>query len=351
MPDPYELLRETMDNLPAFVRPRLNEKDALEELTADKETIRKASLPRLYQIETTSRCNLSCPFCPRTTDLVANKVRSMNEVMSLDNFCKTLDQMPWLESLELFHFGEPFMHKDLHKYIEACKQRRIYVVIASNLLPATPEKIDAAFDAGLDFLVMDVDSLDADRYASMRVGGTLELLHKRVTYILSKARRPYCVAQTIMLDGKPEYTEEQFLAWTGGLRADEVRYKFLDSFRGEIADKGFLGPDDICREAFYGFTVHVNGNVVPCDRDWGGENVMGNIFEQNVWDIWNGDKFNEFRKQMVSNEKPAMCRKCEEGRLINLRSQPMIQVNMFRGKEVRHEAAPTVPLTIKRSEA
>jgi len=301
-------------------------------------------VPRLYQIESTSRCNLKCGFCPRTTDLVANKVRDMNAVMSIGDFEAVLDKMPHLKSLELFHFGEPFMHQDLEAYVKACKQRGIYVVIASNLLPATPDKVDRVFDAGLDFLVMDVDSLAADRYANMRVGGTLDLLHKRVVDILARPKRPYCVAQTIMLDGKCEYTEEEFVAWTGGLRADEVRYKFLDSFRGEIADKGILRPEDICREPFYGFAVHVNGNVVPCDRDWGGENVMGNLFEQSVDEIWNGSRYKRFREQMKSAVKPDMCRRCEEGRLINMRSQPMIQVNMFRGKEVQH--CNTTSLTI-----
>ena len=332
-----DLLASSLDNLPGFVRPTIDVEAAEQELNATVDTIQPVKNPRLYQIETTSRCNLKCPFCPRTTDLLTSGKRDLNAVMSVDDFCRTLDKMPWLESLELFHFGEPFMHKDFHRYVKECKDRGIYVVVASNLLPATDEKIDLAFDAGLDFLVMDVDSLDAERYAAARVGGDLSRLRDRVCYILSKPRRPYCVAQTIMLDGKPEYSEAEFVEWTGGLRADEVRYKFLDSFRGEITDKGALSATDVCREAFYGFTVHVNGNVVPCDRDWSGENVMGNIFTQSVEEIWNGEKYREFRRMMKSPDKPAMCRSCDEGRLVNLRSQPMIQVNMFRGNEVHHD--------------
>tara|TARA_R110000868_G_scaffold141154_2_gene357413 strand:+ start:2760 stop:3812 length:1053 start_codon:yes stop_codon:yes gene_type:complete len=342
------LLTETFDNLPPFVRSSLDIEAAVEEIEATRSTIKVAEHPRLYQIETTSRCNLKCTFCPRTTDLVANKVRDLNAVMTVKDFTNALDKMPWLKSLELFHFGEPFMHNNLHDYISVCKERGIYVVVASNLLPATETKIDKAFAAGLDFLVMDVDSLNAERYASMRVGGNLWLLQERVKYILNQIKRPYCVAQTIMVDGKPEYTEEEFVQWTGGLKADEVRYKFLDSFRGEIADKGVLGKDDICREAFYGFTIHVNGNVVPCDRDWGGANVMGNIHEQSVDEIWNGEKYNQFRQRMLSDNKPDMCKRCEEGRLVNMRSQPMIQVNMFKGKEVQH-AAERVNLTIGQS--
>jgi radical SAM protein with 4Fe4S-binding SPASM domain len=332
-----EIVKYTKDifrNLPDFAVREIDELKLLQEITAGK-NIEAVDLPRLYQIESTSKCNLACPFCPRTTDLVANGKRDMNSDMPLDKFIQILDAMPWIKSLELFHFGEPFMQKNLHEYIQACTDRGIYTVIASNLLPATNDKLDKAFAAGLKFLVMDVDSLDAEKYASMRINGRLDQLHSRVKYILAHPQRPYCIAQTIKLDGKEEYTQEEFEAWTGGLAADEIRYKFLDSFRGEIVEqKGTLGPDDICKEPFYGFTVHVNGNVVPCDRDWAGENVMGNLFEQSVKEIWQGEKYVEFRKQMKSSEKPAMCRKCPEGRLFNARSQEHIQVNMFKGLEV-----------------
>lgn len=332
-----QTLADTLENLPPFARRTVEPASLVRELNANRHTIQPALRPRLYQFETTSRCNLACPFCPRTIDLVPNKRRDMNQTVSLEDFCKVLDQMPWLKSLELFHFGEPFMQNDFDQFVQACTDRGIYSVVASNLLPATNDKLDRAFDAGLKFLVMDIDSLDAERYARARVGGTLERLQKVVRYILAHPKKPWCVAQTIMLGGRAEYGMEEFLKWSGGLAPDEIRYKFLDSFRGFVTNKGVLGEEEVCREAFYGFTVHANGNVVPCDRDWAGENVMGNVFEESVMDIWHGVRFTLFREKMKSKDKPAMCKGCKEGRLVNARSQPLIQVNMFRGAEVYHE--------------
>lgn len=327
-------IKDIYSNLPEFAVKKIDVHLLIDEIQSGK-NIKPVVKPRLYQIETTSKCNLACPFCPRTTDLKENNIRDLKAVMSLSNFTNVLDRMPWLKSIELFHFGEPFMHKDFEDYVSACKKRGIYTVVASNLLPATFSKIDKVFEAGLDFLVMDIDSLDPEKYASMRVNGKLSQLQPIVKYILSHPKRPYTVAQTINIDGKQEYTEAEFLEWTGGLKADEIRYKFLDSFRGEIApEKGVLKPEDVCKEPFYGFTIHVNGNVVVCDRDWAGENVMGNIFTQSVEEIWNSEKYQKFREEMLSDEKPSMCRKCPEGRLFNARSQDHIQVNMFKGLEI-----------------
>ncbi len=337
MPSNEKVLADSLANLPEFAREFVDRDAALAELAMTAETAVAADLPRVYQVETTVKCNLECSFCPRTIDLLGSGKRDLEETMPIEAFEDMLDRMPWLESLELFHFGEPFMTKDFERYVQACTDRGIYSVVASNLLPATPDKVTAAFDAGLDFLVMDVDSLDEEKYASIRVKGTLSKLRERVVDILSRDKRPFCVAQTVMVDGVPEYTPEQFEEWTGGLKADEVRYKFLDSFRGTVTDeKGTLPSDAVCREPFYGFTVHANGNVVPCDRDWAGEHVMGNIFEQSPEEIWKGEPYRRFRQAMKSENKPAMCRNCPEGELVNLRSAPKIQVNMFSGEEVKH---------------
>lgn len=328
-------LREAKENLPDWVE--VNDFTALQEIYQNRHTIQPVKSPRLYQIETTSRCNLKCGFCPRTEMVASGGAhRDMNADMPLVKFRNILDDFDGLESIELFHFGEPFMHDNLHDYIRACKERGIYVVVASNLLPATPRKIDAAFDAGLDFLVMDVDSLDPDRYAAARVGGSLDILQKRVNYILNHPKAPYTVAQTIMLDGNKEYELGEFVEWAGG-RPDEIRYKFLDSFRGTNEKPGGLAPHEVCREPFYGMTIHVNGDVVACDRDWAGENVMGNVHVEPVQEIWEGDLFNEFRRRMKSENKPDMCKVCPEGCLVNMRSQPNIQVNMFKGDEVKHQ--------------
>lgn len=293
--------------------------------------------PRVYQVEVTSRCNLKCPFCPRTHDLAPNNKRNLAQDMSVQQFLSIVDRMPWLKSIELFHFGEPFLVPNLDRYIRACTQRGISTTIASNLLPATAERLNAAFDSGLSFLVIDLDSLDPKRYAEFRPGGNLDVLRKHIIHALKHpGPKPFIVLQTINLTGTPEYTYEELLDWTGGLEPDEFRCRFLDSFRGTTTEqKKALGPDDICREPFYGFSVHVNGNVVPCNRDWAGEAIMGNLFHQSIEEIWNGAPFRTFREQMKSDVKPSICRTCDEGLLINGRSQPKIQVNMFRGMEVQ----------------
>lgn len=326
---------ECLRHMPPFVRPTVDLTYLQEEIDMTCKTAYAQARPRLYHVETTLRCNLRCPFCPRTQELLHRDLRDLDGVLPLHTFIRLLDQMPWVESVELFHFGEPFMDRHFYRYVEECSKRSIYSVIASNLGPANEKAVDRAFGAGLGYLVMDIDSLDPERYAAARVGMTLERLRRRVQYVLRHPRRPYCCAQMIWLEGAEPYTAEDIARWADAPPPDDVHYKFFDSYHGAMADKGILRPTDLCRESFYGFAVLADGGVVPCVRDWAGESRMGNIADQSVVDIWNGEQFRRFREQMKSDQKPPMCRKCPEGRLLNARSVPVMQINMFDGEELR----------------
>ena len=322
---------EILDNLPEFTHINIDMESLMQERDGPIVAVQK---PRLYQVETTAQCGLRCGFCPRTQ--VVNGVhkvnRKMSAHMSLEKFESLLDKMPWVKSLEPFHFGEPFLTPDFHLFIRACKRRGIYTVVASNLVNAPIDAYHKAFAEGLDFLVMDIDSIEKEAYEAIRIKGKWERLREVTISILSADVRPYCVVQSIGFDGEAPYTEREFLNFSEGNRPDEYRLKFLDSFRGTTAPPKPL--KGICREPFYGFTVQVNGDVVVCDRDFAGENVMGNIFEQSVEEIWNGPKYQAFRAAMLSDDKPSMCKNCSEGELFNARSQEHIQVNMFKGARV-----------------
>jgi pyrroloquinoline quinone biosynthesis protein E len=52
-----------------------------------------------------------------------------------------------------------------------------------------------------------------------------------------------------------------------------------------------------CTHIFWGFVVHRNGNVFPCELIDDKELCFGNLFKSNIKDVWYGDK----RKRFVHN--------------------------------------------------
>jgi len=67
-----------------------------------------------------------------------------------------------------------------------------------------------------------------------------------------------------------------------------------------------------CEWIYSTVTVQVNGNVVPCCRDPRGKYVMGNVFEENIYDIWNNEKFRELRNIVAHNrDNFNLCKLCD----------------------------------------
>lgn len=66
-----------------------------------------------------------------------------------------------------------------------------------------------------------------------------------------------------------------------------------------------------CLAPYKYITILTNGDVVPCCIDYEGKKVMGNITSQSLSDIWNSEKYFNFRKDALSlNKKNELCKKC-----------------------------------------
>ena len=71
-----------------------------------------------------------------------------------------------------------------------------------------------------------------------------------------------------------------------------------------------VGP---CKVSFAKPLITVNGDLKLCDcRDALDELVVGNVFEQTIEEIWNGENIKNMRNRFYSDKTmPNVCSKCE----------------------------------------
>ena len=84
-------------------------------------------------------------------------------------------QLPDLETILYFNFGEPFLHKDTITFLREVRRTRPGVQIMTNTigLVMTPAQIQAiATEALMDKVVFSIDGATAESYRKYRVGGT-----------------------------------------------------------------------------------------------------------------------------------------------------------------------------------
>ena len=66
-----------------------------------------------------------------------------------------------------------------------------------------------------------------------------------------------------------------------------------------------------CEFPWTSTTVMAEGNVVPCTQISNNEIVLGNVKENSLKNIWNGEKYNELRKMHITGNFPKG-HKCSE---------------------------------------
>src|SRR5882724_1283608 len=85
------------------------------------------ALPVEYIVETTAKCNLYCPMCPRETHKQP-KADMADEIFErlVDGAAKTGEHMM------LIGLGEPFMDRKIFDRIEYCEQHGVSTLLSTN---------------------------------------------------------------------------------------------------------------------------------------------------------------------------------------------------------------------------
>ena len=80
-----------------------------------------------------------------------------------------------------------------------------------------------------------------------------------------------------------------------------LRARGLRALRGERASPALAALHEFCLIGWYSTVVNANGDVVPCcilqDRKTA---VLGNIHRESLREIWNGDAYGRFRRELLA---------------------------------------------------
>jgi radical SAM protein with 4Fe4S-binding SPASM domain len=68
-----------------------------------------------------------------------------------------------------------------------------------------------------------------------------------------------------------------------------------------------------CYFPWHSVSILWDGSVVPCCRDYNGVEIIGDLNNQSLEEIWNGEKMKNLRKELVSGRiTNKLCNPCQE---------------------------------------
>ena len=277
-------------------------------------------LPKTFSVETVLGCNLKCPECAIGGGIVKRK----KGMMSFDRFKIIADKIrPFAKYLYLHIWGEPMINKDIIKMIKYSSEF-VRTNIHTNGNSLTKKTAEELITSGVADLSISIDGFTQEVYEKYRVKGdvnkafkqmeTLYELNKKygnpvnlsTQFIVFKHNhhemnlfRNKCMALGIPFTFKAPYLRKDSLFQESHIK------KYT---RKKSPDLKTLKVDmSRCENAKNVFTILLDGSVVLCCYDHNRETYFGNIFEQDVLEIWNSEKFRSFRSSILEGNPPDFC--------------------------------------------
>ncbi len=295
-------------------------------------TERVWGMPYRYYLDPINVCNLRCPLCPTGLGILGRPRGRFD----LAAFCRIIDEIaPYAYTVELYNWGEPFLHPDIVEMIRYAHSRRIAVRLSSNMNSFSPELAQATVEAGLDRLIVSLDGSTQESYARYRRGGDLARVRANVRLLVEAKRRahsetPFILARMlVMRHNEHEIGAVRTLAEALGADAFSIAPIFVDTtdasqvaewLPAERALSAYEGAPALanrwaCAELWEAMTINWDGGLSPCCWVHQKSTDLGNAFERPLRELWNGPAYRSARRAFArGGPKPPLvetvCNRC-----------------------------------------
>lgn len=264
--------------------------------------MRKVALdfPKSICLETCNLCNGSCVFCPYP-NLKTEKILMPDTVVY--RLIDEISEHSEVERFSLFNNNEPMLDKRIRRFVEYAKKMlpNVRQTFSSNGRILNAKIVEEMIDAGVDRFFISIPSLDIKGYNKL-TNFDLEQIMDTINAI----NEEYYPFIRIAAPKTIYYNEEQFrqtftargikvIPW--GL---EVKTSWTQS--NSMCEIGEIDYGCGCDRPLDQAIISANGDVLICCRDWYHENVVGNINNNTLSDVWRSEKAKEIQ-ELIINEK------------------------------------------------
>lgn len=276
-----------------------------------------AKFPRYFEIETVNACNARCPMC--TIDDWDRR----DGLMDQDLFEKIADEIgenrEVVRRVALYRDGEPLIDKRLATRVAGLKGRGVRRVgISTNVALLNQDRAEGLLLAGLDEIILSVDSLDRSVYESIRVGLEFEeVLANALKFVeLRDQLKSDCQVWVRMIrqeSNKAEWPEyEKF--WRAKLReSDRVDYRNIHNWGGQLVNFKSIAAANIvdpCVALWSLMVVFADGSVPLCNVDYNKTRPLGNLNDSSIADLWASQEQSRRREEHLDGKRSGICVGC-----------------------------------------
>jgi radical SAM protein with 4Fe4S-binding SPASM domain len=256
------------------------------------------ALPVEYIVETTAKCNLYCPMCPR--EALPQPKQDMTDLV-FERLVR--ESGPTAEHMMLIGLGEPFLDAKIFDRIEYCRRHGVSTLLSTNGTLLTEEVSARILASPLEHITLSFDGATKESFEFYRKGARFEVVRENFVRLARMKRergaKVQIVVQMVRLERNAGEVDAFLRFWRAVPGVDLVRVKEDETnlLRPE-AERAVAGAGRPCHYLWRGpMYVKHNGDVYACCQSYmlGGKPV-GRVGEQSLGEIWNADEMQRMRR-------------------------------------------------------
>ncbi|MEA1909450.1 MAG: radical SAM/SPASM domain-containing protein [Patescibacteria group bacterium] len=291
--------------------------------------------PFIINVDPADVCNFQCKFCPTGDRELMRKTKGrMHGLLGFDLFIKIVDDILEFENplkvLRLYKDGEPLLNPKFSDMVAYAKQKGCAGVVdtTTNAALLSPELSLQLIEAGLDRINISLYGVRDDQYRDFtQTKISFQQIVDNVAYFYEHSRGKCVVHVKINGDVISADDQNRFLDLFGDI-ADEVFIEHVMACWPEFdldsrdihtnPNVGIYGQAIeevlVCPYIFYSFSINSSGIASACFLDWERRLVIGDVRQESVQQIWQGNLLSEHQRMMLqgTRKQHPICGKCDQ---------------------------------------
>ncbi len=264
--------------------------------------------PDHIDIEATNACNMKCPMCYRHVD------KFNAGLMDWKLYKKIIDEAAANRaySIKLSWRGEVLVHPRLIHMIQYARKKGIKEIsFLTNALALDEDIARKIVESRVDWVTVSFDGIgeiyEKIRYPAKYGEAVARLKKLQEIKKEMKTDKPVLTVQTIWpaIRDNPEPYYDVFDRLADMISVNPYK---------EYTDIVIPDPEYQCPVMWHRMTITWNGDVPQCICDTDTKNIIGNVRQQSIREIWRSKKYIAVRKQHIKDRlKLPVCKNCFEG--------------------------------------
>ena len=290
------------------------------ETTREVEYSLKPPFPKEILIDISSLCNHACSFCSNTQ--MADKQHASSDMVY--RILKEARE-EGSHAVGLYATGEPFLNKDLEKFIKYAKDIKYsYVFVTTNGAAATIKRVKTAIDNGLDSIKFSIHGGSRETYKKVHGKDDFERVIENLI-ATDKYRKTnnknlkiyVAMVETFVNMNETEklkkIVEKHIDGWDQKKMCNSCGTMPENNEVGEIEENNIRGRGHfgVCFQPFGSFTITPEGYMSGCVLDYHKALIVGDCNKKSLKELWHNEVYQEWRKRHLDGKtKGYICYNC-----------------------------------------